>query len=60
MFYTINIEKVKKVSVLISLISDAGPTILNYFLEDDEELGACSTFVVDGPGIALPKATDHL
>ena len=37
-----------------------GPTILNCFLEDDEVLGACSTFVADQPGIALSPGLVHL
>ena len=37
-----------------------GSTILNCFLEDDEVLGACSTFVADRPGIALPPGSVHL
>ena len=37
-----------------------GPTILNCFLEDDEVLGACTTFVAHRACIALTQASVHL
>ena len=37
----------------------AGSTILNWFLDHGEVLGACSTFAADRPGIALPPGSVH-
>ena len=36
-----------------------GSTILNWFLDHGEVLGACSTFAADRPGIALPPGSVH-
>ena len=36
-----------------------GSTILNWFLDHGEVLGACSTFAADRPGIAVPPGLVH-
>ena len=36
-----------------------GTSILNWFLNLGEELGACSTFATGWPGIAVPPGTAH-